>query len=170
MYSLGAEENIGRGRTFAPMVIRGTRTTSSYSGESSAASAAKASRAKPNFTRTHPLGGKGWRRQQRKNHFQFGTDEPDLTYSGGLEAGIAGKHQLVASLPLIRQQNGRVEQSSHRSPTGLSPIAQEPDKRAYLDLVSHTISPFAQNTRSKDAGRKGQQQRARGVKLPDIHT
>lgn len=162
------EESTSRGGT---MVIRGTRTSNSQSGEKSVAMAAKASRAKPSFTRAPPLGGKKWGVQQRKNHFQFGTEEPSLSYSGGVETGAIGKHQLVTSLPMIRQQNGKVDHSPHPSPSGLSPMAQEQDKRAYFDLVSHTISPFAQNSaRGEDGGKKERQQRARRVKLPDIHT
>lgn len=166
-----AEETISRGGTFNPMVIRGTRTSNNQSGEKSVAMAAKATRAKPSLTRTPQLGGKKWGVQQRKNHFQFGTEEPSLSGSGGVETGTISKHQLVASLPMIRQQNGKVDHAPHPSPSGLSPIAQEQDKRAYFDLVSHTISPFAQNSaRGEDGGKKDRQQRARRVKLPDIHT
>lgn len=169
------EENFGRGTSFTPMVVRGTCTTNSLSGDSSITAAFKAARTKPSLRRVPPLGGKRWRGLQRKNHFQIGTDEPvSSNYSGGVEAAsITGRRQLGTSLPLIREQNGRVDRTSLHSPVGLPPAAQDPDKRAYLDLVSHTISPFAQSStsaRSEEGGKKGGQQRRRRVKLPDIHT
>ena len=166
-------ENFGRGSSFTPMVIRGTCTTNNHSGDSGVAAAVKAARAKSSLRRAPPLGGKRWRGLQRKNHFQLGMDEPIFSnYSEGVEAaGIAGRRQLGTSLPLIQEQNGRVDHTSHHSPVGLPPTAQDPDKRVYLDLVSHTISPFAQSSaRSEEGGKKGQQQRPRRVKLPDIHT
>ena len=168
MYT-SAEGSFGRGSSFAPMVIHGTGTTGSYAGEGGVgvATAAKASRAKSSLTRAPPLGGKRWRGLQRKNHFQLGTDEPSFgTYSGRAETGITGRRKLGTSLPVIKQQNGQVDHTPQHSPAGLSPNAPEPDKRTYLDLVSHTISPFAQ----QDVGKKVQQQRGRRVKLPDIHS
>ena len=166
-------ENFGRSSSVTPMVIRGTCTTNNHSGDGGIAAAVKAARAKPSLRRAPPLGGKRWKELQRKNHFQLGMDESVFSnYSGGVEAaGIAGRQQLGTSLPLIREQNGRVDRTSHHSPVGLPPAAQDPDKRAYLDLVSHTISPFAQSSaRGEEGGKKGQQQRPRRVKLPDIHT
>ena len=169
-HTYGSTENIGRGGTFNPMVIRGTRTSNRQSGVKCVAMAAKTSRAKSSLARTHPLGGKRWGIQQRKNHFQFGTEEASSDHSD-LEVGATGKHQSVASLPLIRQQNGRVDCAPQPSPTRLPTTAHEQDKRTYFDLVSHTISPFAQSsTRGEDGRKKDRQQRARRVKLPDIHT